>query len=253
MTFNKNIKLIAFALISFVLISSCKKDEEVTPTKNCTKGQGAITTTTLSVTNFLGIDLAFSSNVTIHEGPTLNVQATGHSNIIQKIKTNVSSGIWIIELEDGCYEDYQLAIDITIPNINSLKLSGSGNILVNNFSNQNGILLMDLSGSGDLTLNQFEGITTINSFITGSGGIQTNQDILSLEALNLTLSGSGAYIGFEIKSDDCAIHSSGSGNVETTVENNLDVLISGSGSISYKGTPTIIQNISGSGQLIDAN
>ena len=251
MTFKRIFNLFAFTLAVMALASSCNKDDDMTT--DCINGEGTITTTTLSVADFTGIDLAFSSNVTINQGSPQKVEATGHPNIIEKITTDVSNNIWVIGLEDGCFEDYELSVEITVPNINSLELSGSGNLLVNDFSNQNAPLSLALSGSGNLTLNEFEGITDMNTTLNGSGDIITNNDITSLETLNLTISGSGKYSGFEINSNDCTVNSSGSGNAEIMVQNTLNVTISGSGNVSYKGMPTITQDISGSGSLIDAN
>jgi hypothetical protein len=46
---------------------------------------------------------------------------------------------------------------------------------------------------------------------------------------------------------------SGSGNCEVTVNTRLDVDIDGSGSVFYKGTPSIKDHISGSGRVVDSN
>ena len=176
-----------------------------------------------------------------------------HPNIIDLVSTTVSNGIWEIKFQnDDCIEDFQLSFVITVPNINQLTLSGSGDIGVNDFSNQSG-LNIDVSGSGNFTLNNFEGITDLDINLGGSGNVSGNRDISTLGSLNVTNIGSGKYSGFAISANDCTVNSSGSGNCEITAQNTLNVTISGSGDVSYKGMPTITQNITGSGNLIDAN
>lgn len=245
MTFFKRTNLITL-LIVCTLIVGCSKDED------CIRGEGTVTTQTLSLSEIDGVNLAFSNNVTIKKGSTQEVKATGHPNIIDKISTEVTDNFWEIDLENGCYDDYELSIEITVPDINRLEISGSGDMIVDNFDNQNA-LNINLSGSGNMTLNQFEGITELAITINGSGNIRANNDITSLNTLTLNNSGSGKYLGFPISSADCTVNLTGSGDCEVKAESSLDVTLTGSGNVSYKGTPNIMQNITGSGNLINAN
>ena len=247
----KNAIILISIFIGLISFTSCEGDDN--PAPGCIKGEGTVTTSTLSVAEFSGIELAISSNVTINQGATQKVEATGHPNIIDKIITSVSNGVWKIDFEDGCYEDFELSIEITIPSINQLDVSGSGDLLVNNFSNQTGELSADINGSGNITLNDFEGITNFDASLTGSGSFTGNSDIASLETFSLTISGSGEYLGFEISSDDCVVNSLGSGNSELTAQNSLNVTLTGSGDVSYKGSATLTSNVTGSGRVIDRN
>ncbi len=51
----------------------------------------------------------------------------------------------------------------------------------------------------------------------------------------------------------CTANISGSGGISVTVNTNLDAIIRGRGDVFYKGNPMINENISGSGNVIDAN
>ena len=139
-----------------------------------------------------------------------------------------------------------------MPNINRVKLSGSGEVIVNDFSNQSS-LDIDLNGSGLFVLNGFEGITALNTSISGSGTFKSNADISTLESQSIAISGNGIYNGFTLSSNMCTANISGSGDISVTVNTNLDATISGSGDVFYKGNPMITQNILGSGNVIDAN
>ncbi len=256
-------KLLLVVTLLLLSISSCKKENNMNGADgkdgNCTQGEGsiimgegAISTQVLSLSDFNEINLSISSNVTVTQGTTQEVKAIGHPNIIEKLKTAVSNNLWNIELEGGCYGDYQLFIEITVPNISLLKISGSGNITVNDFSNQSALKSV-INGSGDMILNKFEGITIFDATLSGSGSFTANNDITTLGTSNITSSGSGNYLGFEISSNNSTVNSSGSGSSEFTTVSLLNVTLSGSGNVSYKGTPTITQDITGSGSLINAN
>jgi len=233
-------------LVASLFLSACSKED------TCINGQGAVITRTLSVASFTGIDLAGASNITISQGPTQIVKAIGQANIIDRVKTEVSNNYWSISLIDGCYDNYELSFEITVPNINEIDLSGSGNIIVNNFSNQ-GDLSIDIEGSGNITLNTFDGAENLSVDISGSGKIEGNADFSDLKTLAINISGSGDYTGFPIQTDECEINIPGSGNCSVYVRDVLVVNISGSGNVLYKGNPAITSNITGSGSIIDAN
>ena len=237
--------LIVISILSITLFS-CIND------KPRTEGEGTVTTRVLSVSDFSGVDLTFANNVTIKQGDIQEVKATGHPNIIDKISTSVSNDIWKIGLENGWYRNYDLSIEITISNLDRLELSGSGNLVVNDFINQNTLDIV-ISGSGNINLREFEGSKNLNVNLSGSGDFKANKDIITLNDLTVENSGSGNYLGFEISSNNVTIISSGSGICEFTAVNSLNAMISGSGNVYYEGIPSIKQNITGSGKLINAN
>ena len=248
-----------FALIVGLLFSSCKGIDITGSGMNCTgssndviKGEGGIVTSNLTLNAFTGINLAFADNVTISYGSTPEVKATGHANIISRIKTNVTNNIWDITLEDGCYQDYQLDIHITMPILDKATLSGSGDLVVNDFSNQNN-LSVNLDGSGDITFNAFEGIQALKLVLSGSGDITGNKDISTLKNFEIILNGSGDCNTFPIAGEACNVTLSGSGDCELTATNTLNAILNGSGDISYKGSPSITQSVSGSGDINNAN
>lgn len=245
-------ELIYLALsVSLIIFSSCEKNDDIAT--ECIKGKGALITSKLLTANFTGVDLAIPANISIRQGVTKVIEVKGHANMIDLLSTKVSNGIWKIEFKnDICTEDLKLSFVITLPTIDKIILSNSGNIVVENFSNQKS-LNIDVSGSGNLTLNKFEGISKFDVSLNGSGNISTNSDISTLKVLNLTNTASGNYSGFSISANDCTVSSSGSGNCELTSKNMLNVTITKSGDVSYKGNPKITKSITSTGKLIDAN
>lgn len=244
-----NIFKLSFAglLLAGLTFTSCDKDN------NCKSGSGTTTTRNLTLPSISEIDFQLAGEVIITQGVTQAIVVTGDENVVNDIDTDVDNGVWNIDFEKDCYDNYDLTIFITVPSINEVELSGSGNITLNDFEGQQNNLSLDISGSGSIFLSAFNGLQNMSVEISGSGNILASADIPTLKTLDIKISGSGSYDGFSIASDDCDINIPGSGNCKVTVNNNLDVKIGGSGNVYYKGYPTITTNISGSGAVIDAN
>ncbi len=243
----KFLQSISFVVIlSFLFLASCSKNNI------CISGEGDVTTQVLTIPNFNAINLEESATVIVQQGIIQEVKVVGHPNIVAKLKGNVSGGLWDIEFEDGCYEDYQLTIYITIPYLHKAVLSGSGNITIYDFDNVS-YLDLALPGSGKIEVRGFEDASRLNATISGSGNISGFGHWDKLKDVDIVLSGSGSFVGFPLVTEDCKVLLSGSGYVQVQATSRLDVRISGSGNVYYKGSPTINSDISGSGKLINWN
>ena len=86
----------------------------------------------------------------------------------------------------------------------------------------------------------------------GSGNV-TVTDPISVDQMKVSLEGSGSFFGFPLSASTAMVDIMGSGECEITVNNDLDVLIEGSGSVYYKGSPSIQSDITGSGRVVNAN
>lgn len=242
---SSNIKtgFLAILLVSFLAVGC---------SQNCIEGNGSITTQSLDIPEFSKINLEFSSDVSITQGKTQEVRAIGHANIIDNLKTTVRNDTWFIDLENGCYKDFDLEIQITLPNIERIAIDGSGDIVINDFTDQRNLDLR-IDGSGDIRLNKMDGLEDLNVKIDGSGSITAVETIEQVKEVNIDIDGSGDYMGYNLDSEHCHINISGSGNCEVSVSEQMEVVVSGSGDVYYRGNPNINQNISGSGNLINAN
>jgi hypothetical protein len=238
---TKNIILTALSLVGLTL-SSCTGDGI------CTSGDGNKETVTFHLDDFSALDLAESGIVTISQGDVQKVTVTGDGNIIDLLETDVRNGVWTVELENGCYRDYDLKIDITIPDLHSIFLSGSGKIYVNAFDKQPN-LDISISGSGKVELERFQDTRNLDVRISGSGDVIGYDKFDVLKNLDIRISGSGNYDAYPLETKNADIKISGSGDCYTAVNNTLDVSISGSGRVRYHGNPTVNKNITGSGSV----
>lgn len=240
------ISRISLLLISTLLLFSCQKNFLVI------EGEGGIETEVLHLNDFDGIIVNDAINVVIKQDSVQYVEVVGHENIIDRLKTNVVGGTWKVDLQRGIYTNYQLTVYIYVPEINYIGISGSGDVEVDDFYNQQ-YLDVDISGSGRVELNEFHGCERFDATISGSGEIIVRDMFYGLERTDIRISGSGTFDAFPMETEECDIDISGSGDCYVNVEDYLDVHISGSGDVYYIGYPDIHTNISGSGSVINDN
>jgi len=87
--------------------------------------------------------------------------------------------------------------------------------------------------------------------LTGVGNFVLSGD--DQDELTIVLTGVGHVKAFDMKVGTCTITSSGVGDCEVYVLNELIVTISGVGNVYYKGNPAITETVTGIGELIPAN
>ena len=208
----------AILLIGF--ISSCKKD--------LIRGSGSITTITRNTESFSGIDVSGSGRVFISYGPEITVSLKGYSNLIPHYVTDVSNGILHLHYDDNTtVTNDNLEVYLTMPTFTSVNISGSANINATGDFENNNSLSLSCSGNGNITISR---LTTNNYSIHSSGNSEINT--------------------LDVSCNNADIDISGSSEVSLSVSEKLNVRISGSGKVSYKGDPSeVTSDISGSGAL----
>jgi len=241
---KKQINLL-IALCAIVGFSSCFGDDD--GFFSCEKGEGPTVLKEIGISDFTGIDLKCSANVILNQGDTQYVEVEGQDNIIDLLDTNIDGDTWNIEF-DGCVRDYDdLTIYITIPNLEKVEVSGSGEVISESFL-EGDYIAVDISGSGDIDLGlNYE---EVDGKISGSGKFTLEGEC---DQLDYKISGSGNIRSFDLIAKEAKVKINGSGDVEVHVTDELDVNINGSGDVYYRGNPNLTIDIDGSGNVINDN
>ncbi|MFK7775785.1 MAG: head GIN domain-containing protein [Saprospiraceae bacterium] len=243
----KNLKMYSVILLAMILMTSCQ-DRGNNGLFNCIEGEGDVVTQELLINEFTGVKSRGTSQVYITQGNDFKVEVTGQENIIANIETDIKNGIWEIEF-DECQRNFtDLRIYITMPVIERLEISGSGDMFGQDvFAVENIHLKVDGSGSIDVAV---DGATDVDARISGSGKIKLAG---TTNYLGSKISGSGDLEAYDLEANIANIKISGSGDAEVSVNDELDVKIEGSGDVYYKGNPIINVDITGSGDLKNMN
>ncbi|MEL7220918.1 MAG: head GIN domain-containing protein [Bacteroidota bacterium] len=246
---NNHKFLLALVLLVSMTLTGCFIDvNDDDGLFGCIDADGPITTADLELDDFDGIALAMDAQIEITQGPEQLVTFEGKSDILDELDLDVDNGVWTIRTVDCVRDVDDLTFFITVPDLDKIILSGSGDIVSTNTFVNAGDVELSISGSGEIDV-AYEA-DDIEATISGSGKI-TIEGLA--DDLDLSISGSGDYRGFNLFTNSADISIAGSGDAEVQVADRLEVSIAGSGDVFYKGQPELDVTISGSGEVIDAN
>ncbi len=202
---------------------------------------------TRDLPSFSAISLGISANVVVKQGSPQSVRLEGDAKDLERIDTRVRDDELVIEMFKGGGGNNNLGrvtIYITVPEVDKLAVGGSGEIRSDGPIKTDNLKLK-ITGSGDVELEAEA--DEMESKISGSGQI-----VLSGKAGSnrITISGSGQLKAEALRTKECKIKISGSGNCRVEVAERLEVDVSGSGNVYYRGDPErVYSNIAGSGNL----
>lgn len=234
----------------------------------CTHGEGEIIERTLDIREFNQLELCGSFDAEIIQGEEFTVTARGHENIIRDLNTFVTNNTWRAKLDKACYNYYELTLFISLPEIESITVEGSGDVYTEGVFIQDQFsavikgsgdifcanpieaesVYLDIAGSGDIEAKIITDYT--NSRIEGSGEIYLSGSSIEQDIYIL---GSGDYLSSNLMTDYTGVKITGSGNTEVNAAEALNITIEGSGNVYYTGYPSIDSRILGSGRIINNN
>lgn len=203
------------------------------------------------LTGFHAVDVSGSFNVYITQGATESVKVEAPANIIRHIATEVRGGTLNIFSKDHFSwgnlfggGNRKIVIYVTIKDVNSIALTGSGDVFFKEGVNAN-TLRLALTGSGDI--NGKINVKTLVSDITGSGDIKVWG---RADNSKVSVTGSGDYSGRDLVTVNAVAHVGGSGDASVNVNGNLEASVTGSGDVHYSGNPkSVSKSKTGSGSI----
>jgi hypothetical protein len=216
------VTLLILAAIAAVLLA-----RDVLPgssTSSGVPGSGVAARSIRALSNFSGIDLAGSNNVTVVAGARQSVVVHADTNLLGHVTTQVRAGKLIIGDVGSFAAKSPMYVEIGVPSLAALDLSGSGTITVTGIKASR--LTVTLPGSGDIHASG--SVTQLNVSIDGSGDAQCS--------------------GLIARNVDAVVR--GSGAIFVTATQSLDAKVPGSGAVLYGGDPPqVTTSITGSGAV----
>lgn len=231
-------RLIGLYLLTFILgisfANSVKAEEEVR-----------------EVPPFSEISLRVSGKLYIRQGDSQKVEISANSSVMDEIITEVRGRTLNIRFKsrnlfNTNFDPGKIIITITVPEINSLGVAGSGDIIADKPVTSR-IIDLNVSGSGNIFLEELNS-ERVKAVISGSGDIEIN-DGKAAQDLSVMISGSGNMKAADYEASNVDIKIAGSGNCNVYSNGNLKARVAGSGSVYYYGNPSIDTSILGSGKV----
>lgn len=185
-------------------------------------------------------------DVQVVQGAQQSITVSLDSNLQELVATRVVDDTLFVDLEENVRETVDGPhVLITVPELTAAKLDGSGRMTIA-LDEPELPLDLYLSGAGDL---RFSGTTAaLGAYLSGSGDLRLEGETSDAE---LKLSGSGAIRGQHMSASSAAIVLSGSGDISATVQDSVNVELSGSGQIDLFGTASVDgYRHTGSGEVV---
>ncbi len=185
---------------------------------------GTAVTQARTVAGFTSLDLAGSNNVTIIVGRPQSVSVHADSSLINHVTTDVVAGTLVIGDTGSFTARGPMSVDVSVPSLTALSLSGSGQISATAISTPQ--LTVAISGSG----------------LVSAAGTATRLDV--------AINGDGRAQLTQLTARDVQAVVSGSGLIQVTATTSLDAAVPGSGTIIYSGNPPqVTTSVTGSGTV----
>ena len=231
---TKAILVALFALS--ILFTSCKKNEDVTPSND-------VTTVNKSISGYsqLNVSDPFKVYVTFSDTEE-KIQIEANSNIQQYISCEKKNNQLVIYLDDNVNISgtTTLNVYITTKQLDAFYAAGATTIQLQNELN-GGNVSVELTGAS--TFNGTMNIDKLNSKLTGASNLNLTGTSASIE-LDATGASNLSDYGFETNSLTCDLE--GASNVYLTIQQTLDVKASGGSNVYYKGNGVVSsQDLSG--------
>ena len=249
-------------------------------------GSGSVISQERAISNVTGVNLMTIGNVQITLGDREELRIEAEDNLLPYLETNVFDGQLDIRNGDGVWLRPTRPINffVTVKSLDSLALSGSGNIEAPDLTADH--FRARLSGHGDIRLGKLNA-RRAKMGLSGSGnlyvaGSQAEQQDITLsghgslhldrmdakdvdvrisgsadmtvgegqvKTQRITVSGVGNYNAPGVQSDTTEARITGSGSVNVRVRDRLEARITGVGSVHYAGNPAIEKSVSGVGRV----
>lgn len=229
----------------FLLFASCAE--------HSVKGHGPSATELrqLPGASFDKVEISAPVDARITVGGASSLNFDGYTNIIQLLRTEIKDGTLRIYVDKNTdiSTNKNIVATISLPTLAGLDLSGSSNVTVAGEVNAPKFNL-DISGAGNVDIQELH-VQSFESDMSGATSLVMQRGEIGAGAYDI--SGSGEIKAFGVSQQSASLDLSGSAEAEVTVASKLDVKISGSGTVLYKGHPSVSQQIGGVGSVKDAN
>ena len=193
-------------------------------------GKGPVVEEERLVDDFSALYLQVPAKLYVYNGTEQSVRIRTNQNLLSRIETTVINGELVIETIP----------DVWIRNSDALEIYVTSDLLSS----------FTINGSGLIKIEDCLDVASATFEVNGSGDIYACGEAGNI---SVRINGSGKFSGFDLQSDAASVKITGSGDIQTSVNQTLNATISGSGNVEYKGSPQVSTQISGSGNVRKRN
>ncbi len=208
---------------------------------------GPATSKNYALDGFSGVSLSTADDVIIRRGDAFSVSATGPQNYLEKLEIDVDGAMLRIHVKHDSWNfgrHKPAKISVTMPLLNVVKLSGSGDIDADMAEGDD--VKASLAGSGDLKIAMVKA-KNLKLNLAGSGELAVAGGEAATGDYSIT--GSGDIHAEAVKLGDLDVSVTGSGDIDAQAIGKASIRITGSGDVKVKGGASCSSRKMGSGDV----
>ena len=240
---KRSIKLFAFLFITFPIFTSC-----IFSDRPVIQGNHQLVNQRINIDNYDKVILNIPGEIFYQQfsDSTPYLQIHTDENIFKALDVKVQGNKLIIDVKkDSIIKPSKLTVYTCSHNLSQVMLNGAGKLRLKGEVNSNDLDII-INGAGNLIADSLL-CNSLSLNITGAGNV-TLTGASNQSSFKITGAGSIKAFDYFVQDLNCGI--TGTGNIEVLVSNKLDVNITGSGDITYRGEPQFVnKKITGSGNV----
>ena len=218
----KRIALILILAVAAVVFSGCKIHS------HGVRGSGNRKTETRDLKSFKAIDTtgAYTIDITCQKPVSLEIETD--DNLLPLVKTEVRDGILFVSSDQDLSPTKTISLRISVPELSAVTSRGAGKVNITDAAGDN----LKLESLGAASVDATGKVKSAIISSTGAGKIDTTKLLAEKATVNVT----------------------GAAAVDVYASEQLDVTVSGAGSVNYSGNPKVVnKNVSGVGRVSKAD
>jgi len=231
-----------------LLSQGCSKDDPIVGPAPPIFGSGNVITESRELDSVFAIRVELQATISIGQADSQSIDVSVDDNLQQYVETVVENGTLILRVADSVtITSYDLDIEIKLPDIRRIAVSGIATIVSSTVLDVDQ-LEVSVTGTGTIVLE-----VTAERLSTSVTGIADIDYEGMVTEHTIIIIGSATLSSYDLGTTSTTVSISGVGTLLVRALDELDVSISGVGTVHYKGHPTVTEDITGSGQVIDEN
>ncbi|HET9626794.1 MAG TPA: head GIN domain-containing protein [Kofleriaceae bacterium] len=178
-----------------------------------------------SLPAFHAIDIVGVMEIEVSVGKAQSVQLVGDQDMFDKVLTSVKDGTLVVDTKFEHHGgNHRMKMVVSVPDVSALTVEGTGSMVVSGVANNN--LAITLPGTGEVKV---EGTTgTLKVDVGGTGSISARKLTAKVATVNVA----------------------GTGSASLVATDTVDLVVSGTGSISVGGHPAHVhKRVTGMGSI----
>ena len=241
---KKIIPLITTLIVMALALSAC-----VVPFQGVVRGSGNIVSETRDVSDFRKIQLDGAGTLTITQGETESLVIEADDNILSELTSNVVGSTLVLGIEEDWWQravipTREINYTLTVINLSDITINGAADLHLDDF--QTDSLTIEINGAGNIDVTDLSA-DNLEIQVNGTANSQLSGEV---DDMSVTVNGMGNVEAGDLLATAADVEINGIGNCTVWTSESMSITISGGGSLSYYGYPTISQDISGAGDIV---